>query len=172
MSATTGSQVPNTTFTYIPWAPELDSGKVCGVPTSFQAHDRWKGKKVVVVSIPGAFTPVCHQNHIPGFISKINDLKAKGVDEVVVIAVNDAFVMSGWGVNLGGKDQIVYACDNDVAFSKALGATLDLTSKGMGVRTARYALVLDDLKISYFGLDEGNMGAPEKSSVDTVLAQL
>lgn len=168
----TGTQAPNTTFTYIPWAPELDSGKVCGTPTSFQVHDRWKGKKVVVVGIPGAFTPVCHQNHIPGFVSKINELKAKGVDEVAVIAVNDAFVMSAWGINLGGKDQIIYACDQDLAFSKALDATLDLTSKGMGVRTARYAVVLDDLKVSYYGRDEGNMGAPEKSSVDTVLAQL
>ena len=91
---------------------------------------------------------------------------------MVVIAVNDAFVMSGWGVTVGGKDQIVYACDNDLAFSKALGGTLDLTSGGMGVRTARYAVVLDDLKITYFGMDEGNMGAPEKSSVDAVLAQL
>ena len=169
MPASKGDVIPNTTFSYIPWSPDLESGKACGVPTTFQSHDRWKGKKVVIVSIPGAFTPVCHVHHIPGFMAKQKELKSKGVDEIVVIAANDAFVMSAWGVNQGGKDDLVFASDVDAKFSQGLGATLDLSAKGMGTRTARYALIVDDLKVVDLSIDEGELS---QSSAEAVLSKL
>ncbi|WFD30601.1 peroxiredoxin type-2 [Malassezia sp. CBS 17886] len=164
-----GQTIPNTKFGVIPWAADQQSGKVCGVPTTFNSHEQWKGKKVVVVSIPGAFTPVCHQNHIPGFIQKAGELKKKGVDAIVVLASNDPFVMSGWRVTLGAKDQVEFVTDVDEAFSKALNATVDMSKKGlgMGTRTARYALLVDDLKAVYFGEDPGDMSL-DKASVESV----
>ena len=153
----------------MPWAPELDSGKACGVPTTFQSHDRWKGKKVVIVSVPGAFTPTCHVNHIPPYVEKLKEFKAKGVDEVAVIAANDPFVMSAWGVREGGKEEPIFASDVNAAFSHGLGATLDLSDKGFGTRTARYALVINDLKIEYFAEDKDELS---QSAADAVLSKL
>ncbi|WFD35766.1 peroxiredoxin type-2 [Malassezia cuniculi] len=164
-----GQTVPDTTFTYVPWNPELDSGKVCGIPTTFQSHKEFKGKKVVVISVPGAFTPTCHMHHIPPFIQNIEELKAKGVSDVYVIAANDAFVMSAWGTENEAKDKVIFANDTNTAFSKALGATVDLSARGMGERTARYATVIDDLKITYFGLDSGEL---KNSSYEAVLSKL
>lgn len=115
-----GAEVPNTTFGYIPWTPELDSGAVCGIPTSFETHKEWKGKKIVVVSIPGAYTPICHQQHIPPLVKRSDELKAKGVDGVYVIASNDPYVMSAWGTFNHAQDKVVFATDIDLAFSKAV----------------------------------------------------
>lgn len=164
-----GSTIPNTLFAYVPWLPELDSQKVCGTPQRFQAHDRWKGKKVVIVSVPGAFTPTCTMSHIPPFISKVQELKSKGVDEVVVISANDPFVLSAWSVSQGAKDNLIFAQDVNAAFSKEFGASLDLTEKGFGIRTARYAMIVNDLKVVYFGKDQGELA---QSSAETVLSKL
>ena len=108
-------------------------------------------------------------HHIPPFVENADQLKAKGVQGVYVIAANDAFVMSAWGTENKAQDKVVFANDVNVAFSKALGASLDLTSKGMGERTGRYAAIVDDLKITYFGLDSGEL---KNSSYDAVLAKL
>ena len=159
-------------FQYIPWAPELDSGSVCGIPVTFKSHDEWKGKKVVVVSIPGAYTPICHQQHIPPLVQRVGELKAKGVDAVYVIASNDPYVMGAWGVYNNAKDQVVFATDAELAFSKALGATIDLSFKKMGERTARYALIIDDLKVVDFASDEGDTGALQNASIDTILTKV
>lgn len=167
-----GAVIPNTEFLYIPWNPELDSGKVCGVPTSFKSHDEWKGKKIVVVAIPGAYTPVCHQQHIPPLVQRVGELKNKGVDGVYVIASNDPFVMSAWGVHNGAQDKVVFATDFDLEFSKAIDATLDLSFKKMGLRTARYALILDDLKVVDFAKDEGDTNPAVNSSIDTILTKV
>lgn len=115
-----GSEIPNTLIGEIPWAPELAKGDVCGVPTFYKTHDAWKGKKVVVVSIPGAYTPVCHQHHIPPLVKRVNEIKSKGVDEVYVIAVNDPFVQAAWGIYLGAKDELHFATDVNLEFSKAV----------------------------------------------------
>lgn len=164
-----GATIPNTTFTYVPWMPELDSGKACGVPTSFQSHDRWKGKKVVIIAVPGAFTPTCHVNHIPPFVGKIDEFKRKGVDEIAVVAANDPFVMSAWGVANHAQDKVLFASDFNASFSKELDAVLDMTDKGFGVRTARYALIVDDLKVVDFAEDKGDL---DQSSAETVLGKL
>ena len=142
---------------------------MCGVPTTFQSHAEFKGKKVVLVAVPGAFTPTCHMHHIPPFIQNVDALKAKGVQGVYVIAANDAFVMSAWGTENKAQDKVIFASDVNVAFSKALGASLDLSARGMGERTGRYAAIVDDLKISYFGLDSGEL---KNSSYESVLSKL
>lgn len=167
-----GATIPNTKMGLIPWAPELDSGEVCGVPTSFETHKEWKGKKIVVVSIPGAYTPICHQQHIPPLVKRADEVKAKGVDAIYVIASNDPYVMSAWGIFNNAKDKVVFASDLNIAFSKALGATIDLSFKDMGERTARYALIIDDLKVVDFGSDEGDTGKLQNASVETILQKL
>lgn len=117
---------------------------------------------------PGAFTPTCHVNHIPAFIKQANDFKAKGY-EVYIIAANDAFVMSAFGRVSGAKEGVHFATDAGLALSQALGATVDLTARGMGVRTGRYALIVDDLKITHFA-NEPNPGEVTVSGADAVLA--
>ncbi|KZT55904.1 thioredoxin-dependent peroxidase [Calocera cornea HHB12733] len=152
-SAKVGDTVPEGTFNYIPWTPELEDGRACGVPNKLST-EAWKGKKVVLVSVPGAFTPTCHANHLPPFVSRYAELKAKGVDVVAFLAANDQFVMSGWGRFSGVKDEILMLSDTNAEWSAKLGLELDLTSRGMGMRTKRYALILDDLKITYVGVSD------------------
>lgn len=154
---------------YIPYSPELADKKTSGSPTSFQTHDRWKGKKVVIVAVPGAFTPTCTSKHVPPFIEKLDELKSKGVDELVVISANDPFVQSAWGMSLGAKEAPIFAQDLNVEFSKQIDATLDLTQKGMGLRTGRYAMIVNDLKVDYFGRDPNEV---QLSSAETVLSKL
>jgi len=165
----TGDQIPKGTFKYIPFTPELENGLACGIP-AILSTDEWKGKKVVLIAVPGAFTPTCHVNHLPPFVQKADELKAKGIDVVAVLAANDVFVMSGWGRVEGFKDKILSLSDTDTAWSKQLGLTQDLSAKGLGIRTKRYALILDDLKVTYLGVEPGaEVGV---SGVDAVLAKL
>ena len=127
---------------------------------------------MVVVSIPGAYTPICHEQHIPPLVKRVDELKAKGVDAVYVIAVNDPYVMSAWGGTNPAKDKGVVAPHSTAAFSTALGATIDLSFKDMGERTARYALIIDDLKVVDFASDEGDTGKLQNASIDTILQKL
>jgi len=149
-----GEKIPSATFKYIAHTPELDEVSACGVPTSLKT-DEWKGKKVVLISVPGAFTPTCHANHLPPFLEKYDEFKAKGVDVIAVLAANDPFVMSGWARFVGLKDKILALSDTDAAWSKELGLSVDLTARGLGVRTARYALIIDDLTVQYVGEEPG-----------------
>ncbi|KAL9931591.1 hypothetical protein V8E36_009588 [Tilletia maclaganii] len=167
-----GSTVPDATLNVIYWSPELESGESCGIVAKLSTHKEWKGKKVVLVAAPGAFTPTCHLNHIPPFVQKVADLKSKGVDQVVVLTANDAYVQAAWGRHLSAKDNVVFASDPDLAFSSQLGkgATLDLTGAGLGHRTARYAAIIDDLKVTYFEIETGK--DLQVSSVEAVLSHL
>ncbi|KAJ1305609.1 hypothetical protein OPQ81_000606 [Rhizoctonia solani] len=134
----------------------------------------WEKKKVVVVAVPGAFTPTCHVNHIPAFVQHFKDFQAKGIDVVAVVAANDPFVMSGWGRINGAKDDVVFLTDPYAEWSKKLGITADLTDfggLGLGYRTGRYALVLNDNKVEKV-LVEPNPGALEVSSAERVLAAI
>ena len=108
-----------------------------------------RGKKVVVISIPGCFTPTCHGNHVPAFIKQANQFADKGY-EVYVISANDPFVMSGFRTAQGAKGEVHFATDLELSLSKGLDATVDLSKMGFGLRGARYALVVDDLTIKYF----------------------
>ena len=131
--------------------------------------DLFGGKTVVLFSVPGAFTPTCSAQHLPGFVQKAGDLKAKGVDTIACMAVNDPFVMEAWG-----KDQnvgeIAMLADGSADFAKALGLELDLTGRGMGMRAQRYSMIVKDGVIEKLNVEEG--GAFEVSSADHMLGQL
>ncbi|KIY50085.1 thioredoxin-dependent peroxidase [Fistulina hepatica ATCC 64428] len=164
-----GEMIPETTFSYVAWTPELEDQSACGVPTKLSTSE-WKGKKVVLFSVPGAFTPTCHVNHLPPYLQKYNEFKAKGVDVVAVVAANDPFVMSGWGRVEGLKDKILALSDTNASWSASLGLQKDLSGIGFGIRTGRYALIIDNLVVKYVGVEEG--GDVTVSGADAVLAKL
>ncbi|KAJ6607714.1 1-Cys peroxiredoxin isozyme [Mycena sp. CBHHK59/15] len=164
-----GDTLPKGEFGYIAWAPELENNLACGVPSKISTDD-WKGKKVVLFSVPGAFTPTCHVNHLPPYIEKYDEFKAKGVDVIAVVAANDMFVMSGWGRFEGVKDKILTLSDTNAKWSAELNLSLDLTERGMGIRTARYALIIDDLVVKYVEVEPGP--GVTVSGADAVLAKL
>jgi peroxiredoxin len=128
------------------------------------------GKKVVLFAVPGAFTPTCSAQHLPGFVSKAGEIKAKGVDSIICLAVNDAFVMDAWGKAHNAGDAVMMAADGNAEFTRALGLEFDASGFGMGVRAQRFALIVDD------GVVKGVfVEAPMKfevSSAEAILEQL
>jgi len=152
------------TFSYVPYTPQTGDITSCGIPINYDASKEWAGKKVVLFSVPGAFTPGCSARHLPGYIQNLSALRSKGVDVVAVIAYNDAWVMSAWGKANGIKDDsILFLSDPGTAFSKQLGWT-------NGERTARYAMVIDNGKITYAEKEPGR--EVTVSSAEAVLAKL
>ncbi len=140
-------------------------------PEQISTDDLFSGKKVVVFALPGAFTPTCSAKHVPGFLQHAGELKAKGVDTIACLSVNDAFVMGAWGKDQGVGNNIMMLADGSAAYTKALGMELDLTAHGMGVRAKRFAMVVDNGKVSFMA-EETNPGALEASSAEAVLAAL
>lgn len=132
--------------------------------------DLTKGKKVVLFAVPGAFTPTCSLKHLPGFIEKADALKAKGVDTIACVSVNDAFVMDAWSKSVGADGKVLMLADGSALFTKSIGADLDLTDKGLGIRSRRYAMLLDDGTVKVLNLEEG--GAFTISSADDILQAL
>ncbi|KAJ7841968.1 Redoxin [Mycena leptocephala] len=164
-----GDTIPQGEFGYMPWAPELEDKLACGIPSKISTES-WKGKKVVLFATPGAFTPTCHANHLPGFLAKYDEFKAKGVDVIAAISGNDLFVMSGWLRFEGCKDKILGLSDTNAKWSGSLNLSLDLTDKGMGFRTQRYAMVIDDLVVKYIEVE--TTPGVTVSGADAVLAKL
>ena len=111
---------------------------------TISTDELFKGKKVVLFAVPGAFTPTCSEQHLPGFITYADEIKARGVNTIACIAVNDVFVMDAWGKNQNVGDKIMMLADGDGEFTKALGLELDLRGKGLGVRSQRYAMIVED----------------------------
>ncbi|KAI0644018.1 Redoxin [Trametes meyenii] len=164
-----GDTIPQGSFTYIPYSPELENHSACGIPVKLST-DEWKGKKVVLVAVPGAFTPTCHANHVPPFLEKYEEFKQKGVDVIAIVAANDAFVLSGWARFLGLKDKVIAISDPDARWSAQLGLSQDLSARDFGTRTKRYALVIDDLKVKYVGVESA--AGVTVSGADAILAAL
>lgn len=131
-------------------------------PEPVKTGDLFKGKTVVLFSVPGAFTPTCSAKHLPGFVTKADELKAKGVDEVVCIAVNDAFVMGAWAKDQKADGKVTLLADGNGDFSKALGLTFDASKFGMGVRGQRFSLIVKDGTVSHV-----NVEAPGEFKVST-----
>ncbi len=128
------------------------------------------GKKVVLFAVPGAFTPTCSAKHLPGFVEKAGEIKAKGVDSIVCLAVNDAFVMDAWGKDQNTGDKVIMAADGSGDFTRALGLEFDASKFGMGVRAQRFALIIEDGVVQNVQIE-----APMKfevSSAEAILAQL
>ena len=128
------------------------------------------GKKVVLFALPGAFTPTCSNNHVPGFRDNADALKAKGVDSIVVTSVNDAFVMGAWQKAQACEGKIDFLADGSAKFAKAIGLELDLTERGMGVRSRRYSMLVEDGVVKTLNIEEGP-GA-EASGAVTMLGQV
>lgn len=138
-------------------------------PEGVSTADLFGGKKVVVFAVPGAFTPTCSESHLPSFIMQAGELKAKGVDSIVCVSVNDVFVMSAWGEQKNVGD-IQMLADGSAELTKALGTELDLTSRGLGLRSDRYAMVVDNGVVTHFAREEP--GQFDVSSADAVLKAL
>ncbi len=128
------------------------------------------GRKVVVFAVPGAFTPTCSNQHLPGFVAKADEIKAKGVDEIVCLSVNDAFVMGAWGEDQGTGDKVTMLADGNGDFAKAVGLDFDGSGIGFGLRSQRYAMVVNDGVVETL-----NVEAPMKfevSDADSILSAL
>ncbi|XP_031396643.1 peroxiredoxin-2E-2, chloroplastic [Punica granatum] len=143
-----GDKLPEATLSHFDSAGELQTTTV---------SDLTKGKKSILFAVPGAFTPTCSQKHLPGFVEKSSELKAKGVDTIACISVNDAFVMRAWKENLEINDEVLLLSDGNGEFTKAIGCELDLSDKpvGLGVRSRRYALLAEDGVVKVLNLEEG-----------------
>ena len=123
-------------------------------PKETTTDEIFKGKKVVLFAVPGAFTPTCSAKHLPGFVQNVDAIKAKGVDTVACIAVNDAFVMAAWGKEQGTDGRLTMLADGSAAFTKAIGLELDLVGRGMGTRSQRYALIAQDGKVTHLAVEQ------------------
>ncbi|MBQ0799950.1 MAG: peroxiredoxin [Porticoccaceae bacterium] len=139
-------------------------------PGSISSKDLFAGKKVVLFSVPGAFTPTCSKEHLPGFIEQVAALQAKGVDTVACMAVNDVFVMDAWGKNSGADGKVKMLADGNGDYTKALDLELDLSGHGLGQRGRRFALVIDDNTCTHAFIEEA--GGFTVSSAENVLANL
>jgi peroxiredoxin len=155
-----GDHLPNVTFNIM-----TSDG-----PKPKTTDEVFKGKKVVLFGLPGAFTPTCHKNHLPGYRDKEAELKAKGIDTIAVTAVNDAFVMGAWRDATACGDKIDFLADGSANFAKATGLTLDLTERGLGMRMKRFSMLVDDGVVRKLNIEEGP-GA-EASGADAMLAQI
>ncbi len=138
-------------------------------PKEVATDDLFKGR-VVLFAVPGAFTPTCSAKHLPGFIQNIDAIKAKHVDSIVCMAVNDAFVMGAWAKDQGVDGRIVMLADGAAAFTKALGLELDLVARGLGVRSQRFALIAEDGVVKHLAVEAP--GGFDVSRAEAVLAAL
>ena len=139
-------------------------------PEAITTDEIFGGKKVVLFALPGAFTPTCSAKHLPGFVAKADEIKAKGVDTIACLSVNDAFVMGAWGKDQGAGDKVLMLADGSAEFTLALGLELDLTARAMGMRSDRYAMIVDDGVVTLLNREEPR--AFEVSSAEAVLEAL
>ncbi len=139
-------------------------------PEAVSTAELFAGKRVVLFALPGAFTPTCSKSHLPGFVVHADNLRAKGVDLIVCLSVNDAFVMNAWGESQNVEDRVLMLADGSAAFTRALGLDQDLSARGMGVRSQRYAMVVDDGIVSSLHVERA--GAFEVSKAEAILATL
>jgi len=139
-------------------------------PNAFQVSDLVKGKRIVIFGVPGAFTPTCSAKHVPGYVTNYDKLKAKRVDEVWCVAVNDAFVMGAWGKEQKTEGKVRMLADGSATYTKALGLDMDLTARGMGVRSRRYSMLVEDGIVRLFNLEQP--GKFDVSDATTMLGQI
>ena len=138
-------------------------------PNTFNVADLVKGKTIAIFGLPGAFTPTCSAQHLPGYVKLADQLKAKGVDEIWCISVNDAFVMGAWGRDQKATGIVRMMADGSAAYTKALGLEFDLVAKGFGVRSQRYSMLVQDGVVKQLNVESGGF---DVSSAETLLKQL
>ena len=140
-------------------------------PQPVTSRDFFKAKKIVLIGVPGAFTPTCHGNHLPGFLKQLDAFHAKGIDVIAVTAANDVFVMNAWAKASDAVGKITFLADGNGDFPKAIGLAMDGTAFGLGHRSQRYAMVVDDGFVTHLNVEEGP-GKAEISGADALLTQL
>ena len=146
-------------------------GNGCSIgPNTFDVEKATAGKTIAVFGLPGAFTPTCSAKHVPGYVAKAAELKAKGVDTIACMSVNDAFVMGAWARDQKTDGKVRMLADGSGDFTKALGLELDLTARGMGVRCQRFSMLVDDGVVKTLNIE--GPGKFEVSDADTMLKQL
>lgn len=161
MTITVGQNLPEVTFR-IPaedGASARTTSEIC------------KGRRVVLFAVPGAFTPTCQNNHLPGYLKFRDQFLAKGIDEIVVVSVNDVHVMKAWAKANDAMDKIAFLADGSAEFTKAVGLVLDATAGGMGIRSLRYSMLVEDGVVKILNLED-NPGKADISSAATLLAQI
>ena len=156
-----GDKLPNATFRVI----------TADGPKPLTTDDVFKGKKVVLFAVPGAFTPTCTKNHLPGYITNAAAIKAKGVDTIAVTGVNDQFVMDAWKKASGGEGKVEFLADGNGDFAKAIDLTLDASGNGLGLRSKRYSMVVEDGVVKSLNLEEAP-GKADVSGADNLMKQL
>ena len=161
-----GDTLPATTLLEF---SEVEGGGCSIGPNPVDVAKAGAGKTIALFALPGAFTPTCSAKHVPGYVEKFSDLKAAGIDEIWCVSVNDAFVMGAWARDQKTAGKVRMLADGDAAFSKATGLTLDLTGKGMGLRSNRYSMLVRDGKVAALNIEAP--GKFEVSDAATLLAQ-
>ena len=139
-------------------------------PKPMSTDDLFKGKKVVLFGLPGAFTPTCSAKHVPGYVNNFDALKAKGVDAIACMSVNDAFVMGAWGKEQKADGKVHMLADGSADYTRKLGLELDLTPRGMGMRCQRFSILVDNGVVKQINVEEG--GAYDVSSAEKMLGAL
>ncbi len=160
MTIKVGDKVPAATFM------EMQDGK----PAPVTSDQLFAGKKVALFALPGAFTPTCSAKHVPGFVQNFDALKAKGVDTIACVSVNDAFVMGAWGKDQNSGDKVRMLADGNGDFTRAVGLVMDGTKFGMGQRSQRYSMIVDNGVVTSLNVEQP--GAFEVSSAEYMLGQL
>ncbi|MFP6742204.1 MAG: peroxiredoxin [Alphaproteobacteria bacterium] len=160
MTISVGDRVPSTTLHHM-------TGEG---PSEITTDALFGGKTVALFALPGAFTPTCSAKHLPGYVANADALKAKGVDTIVCLSVNDAFVMGAWGEDRGVGDTVMMAADGSADFTRAVGLDLDLSNRGFGVRSQRYSMLVRDGEVAALHVEAP--GAFDVSDAETMLGDL
>ncbi len=161
MTIKVGDRLPNATFTVM----------TADGPKPKTTDEIFKGKKVVLFAVPGAFTPTCHKNHLPGFVKNAAAIKAKGVDTIAVTGVNDVFVMNAWKKETGADGKIEFLADGNGDFAKAIDMSLDGSAGGLGTRSKRYAMLVENGVVKALNVEDAP-GKAELSAAETLLKQI
>jgi peroxiredoxin len=161
MSINVGDKLPEATFTVM-----TPTG-----PAPKKTADVFAGKKVAFFAVPGAYTPTCQQQHVPGFVARVDELKAKGIDTIACTAVNDVFVLTQFAKDTGAEGKILMLADGNADFAKAIGLDIDLSGFGLGTRSKRYAMIVDDGVVTYLAVED-SPPAHEKATAAKLLAAL
>ncbi|MBI3147892.1 MAG: peroxiredoxin [Betaproteobacteria bacterium] len=167
MSIQLGDRLPEGTLSEFVESPT--EGCALG-PNVHQVQSLTKGKRVVIFGVPGAFTPTCSEQHLPGYVENFEKFRTKGIDEIWCFAVNDFFVLAAWGKANGATGKVRMMADGSAVYTKRLGLTLDLTEKGLGIRCQRFSMLVEDGVVRRLNLEGG--GKLEVSSAQVMLKEL